>query len=240
MSHPIQRRSLRKQVATHLFDMILNRELLPGDRVVEARIARQLGIAQNTLREGLLHLEHQGLVVKYDGRGTYVTKYTLRQIEDIYGVRLQLEPAAAVLAHYKLESEHSIQLDKSLEKMQEAGEQRNFLELSKADLAFHQLVWRLSGNEALVKALSAISIPLFAFYAIRLYSGAAYDLRKLYEEHRSLLAVLKEGGAEEIEKGFKERLGTFRMQHVQTMKALEFESELSRAHAEEFAGREIN
>ena len=92
MSQPIQRRSLRKQVATHLFDMILNHELLPGDRVVEGRIARQLGIAQNTLREGLLDLEHQGLVIKYDGRGTYVTKYTLRQIEDIYGVRLHLEP----------------------------------------------------------------------------------------------------------------------------------------------------
>ncbi len=178
------------------------------------------------------------VVERYDGRGTYVTKYTLKQIEDIYAVRLQLEPTAAVLAHHRLGPEYSVQLNKLLEKMQEAGEQGNFLELSKADLAFHQLVWKLSGNEALANALNAISIPLFAFYAIRLYSGAAYDLEKLCEEHRSLLAVLKEGGPAEIEKEFKEKLETFRMQHVQTMKALEFEAELPRADAEKSAGRE--
>jgi len=140
MSPQIQRRSMRNQVAAQLFEIILNRELLPGQRVAEGRLSRQLGVAQNTIREGLVDPEHQGLVVKHDGYGTYVTKYTLKQIEDIYRVRLQLEPAAAVLAHHRLGSEGSVQLDNLLEKMQEAGEQKNYLELSKVDLAFHQLV----------------------------------------------------------------------------------------------------
>ena len=90
----------------------------------------------------------------------------------------------------------------------------------------------------MAKALNVISIPLFAFYAIRLYSGAAYDLERLYEAHRSLLAALKEGNPAEVEKGFKEKLETFRMQHVQTMKALEFDAQSSGRHPKESAGPE--
>ncbi len=213
--------SLRRRVAAYLFDAILHGELLPGQRIIEARLSRELEIAQNTLREGLQDLEHQGLVVKYDGRGTYVTKLTSQQIQDIYAVRLQLEPMAAALAHQRLNSEYSLRLSSLLEKMRAAGERQEFLEVSKADLAFHQLVWKLSGNEALERALNVISIPLFAFYAIRLYSGDAYDLKTLHEEHCSLLTILKNGGPKEVTEGFREKLEFFRVQHVQYLRGLE-------------------
>jgi hypothetical protein len=66
------------------------------------------------------------------------------------------------------------------------------------------MLWNLSGDEALARASSVISILLFAFYAIRLCSGVHYNLGKLYEEHRRLLTVLKTGPPAEIEKGMKE------------------------------------
>jgi GntR family transcriptional regulator, transcriptional repressor for pyruvate dehydrogenase complex len=144
--------------------------------------------------------------------------FTVKQIKDIYDVRRQLESSAAVMAARKLKPENFSRLHSLLEDMKLAGEVGDFLRLSKADLAFHQLVWKCSGNEALDKALNSITTPLFAFYVIRLYSGAGYDLKGLLEEHHLLLASLKSEDPEGIRHTFEE---SFRNRHIGFMSEAE-------------------
>ena len=98
MVRPLKRGILRRRLATHLYDAILRAELRPGERIVEGRLARQLWVAQGSLREALQELEHQGLVTKQGNRGTFVFKLAAEDVEDIYVVRQQLEPLAARLA----------------------------------------------------------------------------------------------------------------------------------------------
>jgi DNA-binding GntR family transcriptional regulator len=84
MVQPLQRGILRKRLATHLFDAILRAELHPGQRIVEGKLARQLGVAQGSLREALQVLEHQGLVRKEDNPGTFVTKLNFHRPSGAY------------------------------------------------------------------------------------------------------------------------------------------------------------
>jgi DNA-binding GntR family transcriptional regulator len=151
MVFALKRGNLRTHLTSHLFDAILRSELSPGERIVEGKLARELGVAQSTLREALQQLEHQGLVTKSERRGTFVTRLTVQDLEDLYQVRLQLEPAAE-LACRKTKREHFQQLAGALERMHAAGRERAFVDLLKADLAFHQLIWKFSGNPFLEKA----------------------------------------------------------------------------------------
>ena len=53
-----------EQVAVLVHDLIITGELTPGDRIVESRLAKDLGIGHPTVREALVALEHQGLVIR--------------------------------------------------------------------------------------------------------------------------------------------------------------------------------
>ena len=94
----IAKKNLRRQLADRLFEAILEGELRPGERLAEVRLARQLGVGQSTLREALQELEYRGLLTKNENRGTFVTKLTTQKVNEIYAVRLELEPLAASLA----------------------------------------------------------------------------------------------------------------------------------------------
>lgn len=220
MVQPVPHTTLRSKVVAHLFDAILRRELRPGDRIVEGKLAQRLGVAQSTLREALQELEHKGLVTKHENRGTFVTRLTAQDIEDIYLVRLELEPLAASLAHQHWTPEHHAHLASLLEEMQSASEQRDFEHLLKSDLAFHQFIWRSSGNKSLERALNAVCPPIFAGYLILLFSGDTYDFAKDHEEHQVLLAALQKGGSDEVRKVFREMMEVFRIQDVRNLLVL--------------------
>src|SRR5438309_8831957 len=72
--------------------------LRPGERVVEAEIARQMGISRGPIREAVRQLEQDGLVEYQPRRGVIVTALTRERVLDAYAVRAQLEGFAARLA----------------------------------------------------------------------------------------------------------------------------------------------
>src|SRR6058998_1823102 len=83
---PFRFPSLPEAVAQKLRDAILAGQLKPGERLVEQKLAANLGIGQPTLREALKELEFQGFVRKSPKKGTYVTELTpedFRQIQEV-------------------------------------------------------------------------------------------------------------------------------------------------------------
>ena len=105
-----ERKTVRGQVTARLFQAIVAGELRPGDRIIETKLASQLGVGQSTLREALQDLEYRELVKKEANRGTYVTVLTSKAVKDMYAVRLELEPMAAELAKKNITNKHLAQL----------------------------------------------------------------------------------------------------------------------------------
>src|SRR5487761_867839 len=131
VTRPFNRDILRRSLAAHLHDAILRAELSPGERIVEGKLARELGVAQGSLREALQELEHQGLVTRRDNLGTFVIKPSASDVEDIYVVRRQLEPLAARLARERMTQDQLAQMVDLVEKMETAGARQDFVELLK-------------------------------------------------------------------------------------------------------------
>src|SRR5579872_1329470 len=93
-----RRAPIAEQIADSIRDMIVGGDLNPGDRIVESRIAKQIGVGQPTVREALVALEHQGLVVRKTNQGCVVTSFTRTEISQILRIREELETLAVELA----------------------------------------------------------------------------------------------------------------------------------------------
>jgi DNA-binding GntR family transcriptional regulator len=221
MIRPIARLSLSQRVSSNLLDAILRGELIPGDRLVEDKLARQFGVSKTTLREAFQGLEHQGLLTRQDHRGTFVTKLSQQDIQDAYAVRLRLEPFAASLAHQRMNAEHFTDLTRLLEQVRVAGENGDYPGVFKHDTQFHRMIWHMSGNAALEKALELICLPLWAFELIRLHTSPTYDYKTMVEEHENLLVILREGGASRVSRTFEKMICAFRDQDICNLQALE-------------------
>src|SRR6478735_8307822 len=90
------------QVARILTQAIIQGQLQPGAKVVEAGIARELGISRAPVREAARLLEQQGLLVSNPRRGFFVRRLEIRNIDEIYDLRLCIERHACVLASRNL------------------------------------------------------------------------------------------------------------------------------------------
>jgi len=158
---------LSEEIAATLRGLILDGELKPGDRIVESRVARQLGVGQPTVREALVALEHQGLVSRKANHGCCVTTLTREEIADILRIRGELEILAVDLA-IENASDETIQalrdLAADMKRIAESGDAMHFYSL---DREFHEALWASSGNSFLPKVLSQLMTPLLAFLFIR-------------------------------------------------------------------------
>ena len=168
LSHSFGRRTpVVDQIAGSIRGMIVAGDLKPGDRVVESRIARQIGVGQPTVRESLVALEHQRLVVRKANQGCIVTVLTRAEIAQIPRVRDRLEGMAIELAmEIALDCEIQKLVDAALP-MQEAAQARDLPRFFDRDVQFHETLWGLSGNCVLPKLLSQTLMPMPAFLCMR-------------------------------------------------------------------------
>jgi len=168
LSHNLGRRTpVVEQIAGSIRGMIVSGDLMPGDRVVESRIARQIGVGQPTVREALVALEHQGLVVRKANQGCVVTVLTRAEIAQILRVREQLEGMAIELAMEVAPEAEIRKLVDVAREMQEAAQARDLARFFDIDVRFHETLWRLSGNFVLPKLLSQTLMPVLAFLFMR-------------------------------------------------------------------------
>jgi DNA-binding GntR family transcriptional regulator len=115
----ISRTVLREQVKDILLQRIASGELKPGERLVETRIAQELGTSQAPVREALRDLQLLRLVESEPFRGSRVRVFGEEELIDVYPVRAALEELAARLAAEKLGGDVSV-LEAELEAMKDA------------------------------------------------------------------------------------------------------------------------
>jgi DNA-binding GntR family transcriptional regulator len=162
-----RRLPIAEQIAESIRDMIVAGDLNPGDRIVESRLARQIGVGQPTVREALVALEHQGLVVRKANQGCVVTSLTRHEIGQILRVRAELESLAVELAVESAADSDVRKLLDLTEEMKEAARVRDPQRFFDLDLQFHEVLWGMSGNSLLPRLLSQTLVPLLAFLFIR-------------------------------------------------------------------------
>src|SRR6266849_9313130 len=187
---PMRVPSVPEAVAEKLREAVLAGQLKPGERLLEQKLAASFGIGQPTLREALKELEFQGFVRKSPKKGTYVTELTPEDFLKIQEVRMALEVVAIERAAPNMTNEVVRQLEKLVSAMRTAAQKFDLATFHKSDLAFHRVIWDLTGNEYLGLALERVAFGLFAFVLLQREPSAANEFIASAEQHAEIVAGL--------------------------------------------------
>jgi DNA-binding GntR family transcriptional regulator len=171
---------------------ILRGTFAPGQRLPEGAVSSALGMSRQPVREALIRLRHEGLVVERPRRGTYVAEMSSEDFVDLYNLRVPLEVTAAVLLVRRSASLAGV--DAVLAEMREAesaGPVHDVAATSDLEYRFHRQVFAASGNPRLVQVFASISGPMQLALALdnALYEGAGSTVA----EHEPLVAALHSG-----------------------------------------------
>jgi DNA-binding GntR family transcriptional regulator len=159
--------SKKTRIVASLRDAMISGAIRSGEQIVEGKIAQQLGVGQGVIREALIELEHQGFVQRTPFAGTQVTELTLRDAQQIYDVRIELEPLAFLRAGQNAAAQHISELGEAAEKAKTASKAEDLAAFFENHLAFRRKIWALSGNGYLQQVLERLVVPLYALYMIR-------------------------------------------------------------------------
>ena len=94
----LELRSLQQQIHDQLLGRILRGDLEPGERISPPEVAAALGVSITPVRDAVNQMAAEGLVTVMPRRGTVVSPVSIRGIEELYEIRLMIEPEAAELA----------------------------------------------------------------------------------------------------------------------------------------------
>ena len=143
---PVVRRTLTDDVLLTLRKAIVAGAFAAGDHIPEARMAKELGVSRVPVREAMMALEREGLLA-FDPRGAArVREFAPEDFEEIFTMRLTLEPVAARKACQNLRPEDVTKMQATIEQMNKTT---CLLEVTLLDVEFHDLVVQAGQNQLL-------------------------------------------------------------------------------------------
>lgn len=197
----IEPTSKKACIVTSLKEAIISGEIKIGEQIVEGKLAQQLGVGQGVIREALIELEHHGFVQRTPFAGTQVTELKLQDAQQIFDIRIELEPLAFFLAGPCMDTQNITALRQMVEKAAIASKAGDISAFFENHLTFRKTVWTLSENPYLQDILEHTVIPLYALYMIRQSDNIKGILRTTIEctdNQYAILAAYEQKNFEEV------------------------------------------
>jgi DNA-binding GntR family transcriptional regulator len=196
---------LTERVCQGLRDAIVNGVLRPGERLVEERIAAQMGVSRVPVREALQALTAEGLVTSLPRRGVAVAVLTKQDVREIYGLRSALECQAARSACRNVSVSDLEQLRSLAQDMKRSGVARDTELLAAPDLAFHKMILEISGNRRLLDAWLGImsQVRLLQWHVL---AARHLNVENLVRNHEAIVDALQTGDPDKAERCLREHI----------------------------------
>ena len=185
---PFARSNLREQIKDVILQRIVEGSYPPGSRIVETRVAQELGVSQGPVREALRDLEQLGCVVHEPYRGCSVRAFSVDELLEAFPVRAALEALAARLAAEQLGDAELAELEQLLERMRVAARRGDAHDQSRANASFHATIVRAARNGTLERQWRMLE-PFSRTYLT--VSRPGIDLIALSERHVPILDALR-------------------------------------------------
>ncbi|MGY3693206.1 DNA-binding GntR family transcriptional regulator [Bradyrhizobium sp. USDA 3240] len=148
--------NLIDQVYGRLLEAIIDRTLLPGQRITQNELADRLGVSRQPISHALHLLHRQGLVAESGKRGFEVTQLDPQRIRELYEVRGAIDALAARLAATRAKEDAAAraQLESALEAGRAIDDSAPLARLIALDVDFHSAIYRLAGNTAIEEMIT--------------------------------------------------------------------------------------
>lgn len=199
--------NLRTRVLEEVKERIISGELPAGARLHERNLSHELGVSRVPLREAILTLESQGLIEVRPRIGAFVKPLTRKYVEDLFNVRLALEPLAASLAARNRTAEQLEQLEGLFHEQQKAMQADNNKAGSLVNAEFHLVILRASGNDLLYSIVAPLQSQIQ-----RLFRRTIVNISELlYHDHENMLDAVRHQDAD--------RAARLALEHVEGTRA---------------------
>jgi DNA-binding GntR family transcriptional regulator len=197
----IEHENLDLKICERLRQMIVARDLRPGQRLLQEHLARELGVSRTPLVNALKRLAQEGLVEWVSRRGIHLKHFTKREMARLFEVREALEALAARRAAARMSPDEADRLSalfRGFRGAPTAARTRRYIE---RDRYFHWRLVELAANEPLARALDSVNMRFFAYQ-----DGLVRPPAETIPEHHAILRALGRGDAAAAEAAMRRHI----------------------------------
>jgi DNA-binding GntR family transcriptional regulator len=190
---------LLERIHGALVEAICTGEMAPGERFTQEQIAERLGVSRQPVIQALLLLKNQGLVVDTENRrGMLIAPINAEFVGHLYKLRASLDSLAAKLAANSRLPGLKTEGSTLLERGKKSAASGSLSEVVQADLAFHDFIYRASGNPLLIE--TAKLHWHHTRRAMSWYLKQASAMRPVWLEHQQILNAIVAGDGRAAER----------------------------------------
>jgi DNA-binding GntR family transcriptional regulator len=193
-----------REIVDWIRERIRRGRLVPGQRLVEADIIRELSATRSRVREALQRLATEGLVTIEEFRGASVKHFTRDEVRQIYRARMALEGLAA--AEFAASEDQELKqrlsrLQSQLNAIENTGDHERFARLNDE---WHKLIIEGSRNEYIRMFVERLRVPIYRLLFSTFYNAQRID--NANAGHRRISAAIIEGRVKDAEKLMREHI----------------------------------
>ncbi len=197
-ARPTKILSVKDQIAEQLRSDIISGDLAPNTKLNEKELAERFGLSRGPIRDVILQLTKEGLLVSKNNVGASVNSVLDTKMQKLMiSLRRNIEAFAIDKLHDSLTEKDFAELEKILQDLQAAFERQDFTEVTKIDISFHRYLINRAGGDELVNVWYPFVMRMRLNYK-RITSGI-----ECVTEHRDILDALKSGDMAKATKALK-------------------------------------
>ena len=220
----IEPRSMEDEILFRMREAIVSGQIKLGGHLNETDIAKQMAVSRIPVREALRKLEQEGLVVRIPNKGCSVTTFSEQDVNEVFSLRASLESMSFQWAIPKLTPQDIQKLKELVTQQEQAVQRKDYDELSRLDMRFHEYICVKADHSRLLKAWYEQHAQCQMLLNIRFRHLAEYTPESVLQDHSRILQAIENSDpltAIELTYEISERVSS---DCIQTLKAIHAES----------------
>jgi DNA-binding GntR family transcriptional regulator len=188
--------------------MIITHELPPGATIDERQLMDHLETGRTPLREAMLRLAHERLIVRSPRRGAWVSQLSLTDIQQLHEARQVVEPPIARLAAEHITPGYADRMRSILEQTDQSIAENDFATIAVVDLEFHVVLGKVCGNEYFANFSLEINTSLLRYWHLSFRlpdSGPIW-----HDTHWRLFELVAAGDVDGAEQEVRKHIHSYR------------------------------
>jgi DNA-binding GntR family transcriptional regulator len=191
---------------------IITLELKPGEVIDEKKLMVELEVGRTPIREAILMLKNENLIISFPNKSSYVKELTLKDVKDLSESLMAIEKLVTTLAAQRVTPEILEKIKRAEAKVEGAVEQKDHWEIESQNRQFHQLISEACDNKFLFSVhenlRNQISRLSYLAFSKDMENSLSLDnhLSKIVDQHRKLIRCL--------EKKDSEKAGELSIEHI--------------------------
>jgi DNA-binding GntR family transcriptional regulator len=190
---PVTDQNVAERVAEQIREAIQTGVYAPGHRLVERRLAAELGVSHIPVREALARLAEEGLVEHLARRGSRVAAIDTRQLQDLSSLRTVLEQYVVERAQARWTAEIERKLRKVVAQMERAAARGDTRRLFDLDVKFHEGLWEAADSPMLQDVVAQLRGRINGFLRAATAALEPEALQAHARSHQELLDLIAAG-----------------------------------------------